>query len=94
VGLAAWLWREPWTLTVCYLVLSAVVLRQWHSRRDLIFYLVPAILGPLGEAICVYFGAWEYSQSSWLLPPWLPLGWGISVLFIYRITISVAPRNE
>jgi uncharacterized membrane protein YoaT (DUF817 family) len=90
VGLAGLLWRQPLVLTLCYVVLSALILWTWHSRGDLIFYVVPFVLGPLAEIVAVALGAWSYSQTAWLIPPWLPFAWGIAVLFVYRIARMVA----
>jgi hypothetical protein len=48
------------------------MLRKWHSRSDLMFYVVAFVLGPLGEIVAVSSGAWEYARPSYLIPMWLP----------------------
>ena len=94
VGLAGLLWSRPLVLTLCYIVLSAVILWGWHTKDDLVFYFVPFVLGPLGEIFVVAFGAWSYTEAAWLIPPWLPFAWGIAVLFVYRIALIVGPGKS
>jgi hypothetical protein len=84
--LLASLWNRPVTLTVCYGVISLVVLLKWHTNRYISIYLVAFILGSIAEAIAVYFGAWEYSKPFYLIPLWLPFVWGIAALLIINIS--------
>ena len=56
------LWHKPVTLTICYVVISIVVLMKWHTKSDLLFYFITFILGPLGESVAIYLGAWKYSR--------------------------------
>jgi hypothetical protein len=62
------------------------MLCRWHSRSDLIFYFVAFSLGPAGEVVAVYCGAWEYSKPFYLIPIWLPFLWGIAALFMKKIS--------
>jgi hypothetical protein len=84
--LVAILWNTPVILTVCYGVMSLVILLVWHTKRDLFFYFVAFILGSLGESIAIYFGAWKYSKPFYLIPLWLPFLWGIAALVVKNIS--------
>jgi hypothetical protein len=86
IGLVSLLWRNPLVLTGCYIGMSILVLYRWHTRSDLFFYCVAFVLGPTAEAVAVHSGAWEYSEPSFLIPLWLPLAWGIAVVFIKRFS--------
>ena len=59
----------------------------WHEKHDIIFFLVGAILGSLGELVCVNYGVWRYENPSFLgIPIWLPFVWGLSAVFIKRVS--------
>jgi hypothetical protein len=80
------LWNKPVVLTVCYAVISILILFKWHTIRNLYYYFVAFILGSIAESIAVYFGAWEYSKPFYLIPLWLPFVWGIAALLIKNIS--------
>ena len=84
VGLMGLLWRHPVRLTVTYGLLSAMLLWRWHAFSDVLYFALPAILGPLGEFVAISFGAWEYSLPLLNIPLWLPLAWGISGICLKR----------
>jgi uncharacterized membrane protein YoaT (DUF817 family) len=93
--LVASIWNRPVILTVCYGVISSVVLFKWHTNRDISIYLVAFILGSIAESVAVYFGAWEYSEPFYLIPLWLPFVWGIAALLIKNISETLLKiRNE
>jgi hypothetical protein len=83
--LASLLWQHPATLTLAYALLSLLLLLQWHSRSEVVYFGLAALLGPLGEFVAVSFGAWEYSLPWVNIPIWLPLAWGIAGLFLNKI---------
>ncbi len=85
IGLVSLLWQYPVTLTLIYALLSAVLLWRWHTFPDVIFFVLPAILGPLGEFVAISSGAWEYSLPLLNIPMWLPLAWGIAGLCLKKI---------
>ncbi len=79
-------WRDNLLLSALLVILGTVTLRFWHTKSDKMFFIVPAILGPSMEAVCIYFGAWAYSNPTFLIPVWLPLVWGIAGISIGRIS--------
>jgi len=84
--LAGIFWHEPVILAIFYVVISVIMLTKWHEKSDLIFYFVAFGLGPIGEAFAIYLGAWQYSKPFYLIPIWLPFLWGISALFVKKIS--------
>jgi hypothetical protein len=86
--LAGLLWKSPVLLTACYLVLTASMLAKWHTPADVVFFFLSFTLGPLGEIVAVSLGAWQYANSSFFIPMWLPFAWGISGLFLKK-TVEV-----
>ena len=88
--LASFLWRNPATLSACYIVLSAHMLARWHTRSDVAYFLLAFTLGPLGEIVAIHFGAWRYTEPTLLIPTWLPLAWGISGLFLKKATEAIS----
>jgi len=84
--LAGIFWHEPVILTVSYIFISVIMLTKWHKKSDLIFYFVAFSLGPIGEAFAIYLGAWQYTKPFYLIPIWLPFLWGISTLFIKKLS--------
>lgn len=85
IGLASLLWQRPLLLTVIYGLISAALLRRWRSYSEILYFVLPAVLGPLGEFVAISFGAWEYSLPLFNIPIWLPLAWGLSGLCLKKI---------
>ena len=90
IALTCLLWSHPVVLSACFVLISVLMLYRWHSKTDLLFYFVAFLLGPLGEAIAVRSGAWMYAEPSFLIPLWLPLLWGIAVLFFKKLCGALA----
>lgn len=85
VALTGLLWPRPVILTMAFALFSVLLLWRWHSRSDVAYFCLAMLLGPLGEFVAVGFGAWEYSRPWVNIPIWLPLAYGITGLFLYRI---------
>jgi hypothetical protein len=85
LSLASFLWRRPLALLLGLVAISVFMLHRWHGRADLFFYGTGFVLGPLGEAMAVYFGAWRYAKPQFLIPVWLPFLWGIASLLVKRL---------
>ncbi len=86
IALASALWEHPVKLTGCFVLVSILTLLKWHNRADVVAYVAAAVLGPLGEAFAIHYGAWAYTKSSLLVPLWLPLLWGVAGFFLRRFT--------
>ena len=91
---AGLLWRHPGFLFTIYLVTAAMLLYRWHTRADLFYFFVPFLLGPLGEIFAVGLGAWQYSKAALGVPLWLPLAWGIAMLFMKKTADALLNPQE
>jgi uncharacterized membrane protein YoaT (DUF817 family) len=74
-------------LLISLLILSWFIgVKFWHKKHDIYFFMIGAVIGPLGEIFCVYSGAWRYANPTFLgIPLWLPLAWGLAITLIKRI---------
>lgn len=79
------LWQDNITTTVLLLVIAVITLYFWRTPRELAYFFIPAIIGPLAETICIIFGAWAYSNPTFIIPIWLPLVWGIAGISMGRL---------
>ena len=93
IALASAFWRTPWFLLLAYVGLSTLMLWRWHGRDDVVFYFVPFVLGPLGELVAIYHGAWQYSKPMTLIPIWLPFAWGCAALYMKKTAEVLADRR-
>lgn len=89
IGLASLFWARPAVLTLLYIGLSAAMLYRWHEADDVVFYGLPFVLGPAGEAVAIYAGAWRYAEPLGLIPVWLPFAWGCAALYMKRTSEAV-----
>lgn len=86
VAAVSLLYKNNLLLTFVILAGWLVAVRLWHVKRDIYLFLSAAALGAAAEIIAVRFGAWQYSNPTLLgVPIWLPLLWGIAVVFIKRV---------
>src|SRR3972149_11446135 len=70
-------------LTILLLTVWLIGARFWYKKHDIYFFLVGAIAGPAGEIVAINFGAWSYANpSAYGIPLWLPILWGLGVVFI------------
>ncbi|OVE75132.1 hypothetical protein BVX95_00125 [archaeon D22] len=70
------LWENNPALSFSLGLILLVLLTNFHYKEDLFFIFLFALLGPVVEVICVYFGAWSYGNPTILdIPIWLPLGY-------------------
>ena len=69
-------------LSVCSICLLII---DGNKKTIRLFFLV-FILGPLAEALAIYFGAWDYSNPFILgVPLYLPFVWGNASIYIKRL---------
>ena len=86
VTCVASLWEYNLLLLVLMAVECGIALALWHTRIDICFFLVIAVLGSLAEAVFVYFGVWEYANPTILgVPIWFPLAFGTTGLIGGRL---------
>jgi hypothetical protein len=67
---------------------------KWHTKNDLLFYFITFLLGPIGESVAIYLGAWKYSKPLYLIPSWLPFLWGICALFLKHISETILTSGK
>jgi hypothetical protein len=76
------------TIAVVYTVFMISAVIFWHGERDILMFVVGAVLGTLGEYICMKLGFWHYHYplfKSVGLPLSLALAWGLSAVIVGRI---------
>lgn len=73
-------------LLVLLIMAWTIGIMVWHKKHDVIFFVVGAIVGTIGEIVCIHFGAWRYTNPTFLgVPIWLPFAWGLAIMLIKRI---------
>jgi hypothetical protein len=85
-------WKDIMILTASLSILSIIALWHYHKKNDVIVYLIGAMIGVSAESVCIYFGAWRYSNPTFLIPIWLPLVWGLAALVIRRFDLEIENR--
>ncbi|ODS37503.1 MAG: hypothetical protein A7315_03985 [Candidatus Altiarchaeales archaeon WOR_SM1_79] len=87
VFLIAFLWSDNALLLSISLLVCSIALYIWHREKsELLLFIMGAIFGPVVEVICIYYGAWSYSNPSFLgIPIWLPIAWGYAVVYLKGI---------
>ena len=93
IALVCLLWARPMVLALCFVVMSFLVLRRWHTRSDLFIYAVGFVLGPGGEMVAIHFGAWEYAEPFLLVPLWLPPVWGVAAVVMRRLAETLVGKQ-
>ena len=62
----------------------------WHQKEDIYCFVIAMILCPVGEIIFIHFGAYVYSNPSFLgIPIWLIPLYGLVVLLVRRLAYPV-----
>lgn len=80
------LWSNNLLLTTVLVASLLVGMKVWYKKYDIHFFIIGAIVGPLAEIVCIYFGTWTYANPSILgIPIWLPIVWGLATIIIKRI---------
>jgi len=66
------------------------VLLAWHSRRDVLFFLVVAVAGTAAELVFVRFGVWHYAHPAHFgIPAWFPIAFGSAAVIGARMVATV-----
>ena len=67
-------------------IMWLIGIKFWYKDYDIYFLLSGALIGTVGEIICIYFGVWKYANPTFLgIPIWLPLAWGLTTILIKRV---------
>ena len=84
-------WEYNLLLLVLMAVECGIALALWHTRLDICYFLVIAVLGSLAEAVFVFFGVWEYANPTILgVPIWFSLAFGTTGLIGGRLARTMA----
>ena len=95
IAVVARTWTNNGLTLILMGLLWIIALALWHKKHDLIRFLAAAVLGPVAEIIAIQYGAWYYSNPSFLgIPAWLPLLWGFAGVMIARITGTIIALVE
>ena len=92
VSFVAFLWKDVILLTASLLILTVFALRYFHKKADIFVFLLGGMMGASAESVCIYFGAWRYSNSTYLIPLWLPILWGLASLVIRRCSLEIEKK--
>jgi hypothetical protein len=80
------LYNSNLILTLFLIVYWMIGIKFWHKTQDLYFFITGAVVGPIGEIICIHFGVWHYANPTLFgIPIWLPFVWGLATILIKRI---------
>ena len=64
-----------------------LLIRGKHRKHDTIAFFFAAIIGPLMEMLLIRKGVWTYANPTiGGAPFWLPLLWGLSVMFLVKVS--------
>ena len=86
VACVSLLWRHNLPLLLVATTICGVSLARWHTRFDICFFLVIAVLGTMAEVVFVYFGVWRYANPTFMdVPIWFPLAFGTTGLIGGRL---------
>jgi len=75
-------------IAIVYGIFMLLAVIFWHGERDILVFFVGAVLGTVGEYICMELGFWQYHYPVFRsigLPISLPMAWGLSSVMIGRM---------
>lgn len=76
------------TIAIVYTMFMVPAVIFWHGERDILIFIIGAVLGTFGEYICMKLGFWVYHYPLFRsigMPISLPLAWGLSSVITGRI---------
>jgi hypothetical protein len=82
-------WKDSILLTFALLIMAIFSLSYFHTKTDFIVFTTVGIVASFAEAVCIYFGAWNYTNPTRLIPLWLPILWGLAAIIIRRFSLEV-----
>jgi len=64
-----------------------LALQIWHTREDIMLFVVAGICGAIAEIIAIHYGIWQYAHPDFLgIPIWLFPLWGYASVFLNRFS--------
>lgn len=82
-------------LTLLIIFLSFIALKIYFRKSDIYFYVIAAILGPIGEILAIRYGVWRYTNPTFLgIPLWLPFAWGAVVVLIRNVSLNFIKETK
>lgn len=92
------LWEDIILLTVTLFFLALIELSAIGSRKLAVVFFLCGIGGGIVEIVAVHFGAWNYTEPTFLnIPLWLLPGWGnagIIIVTLYKLLGNVEWLNK
>lgn len=89
----ALLWMEKISGVIAlYATFMLVIGALWHRDMEKTLFVVGAVLGTVGEYLCIQAGYWHYHNpffKSLGVDITLPLDWGLSAILIHRIAVRL-----
>ena len=85
------------TIAMVYSIFMLLAVIFWHGERDILIFVIGAVLGTLGEYICMKLGFWRYHFPFFRsigLPISLPLAWGLSAVIVGRVAGNWEVRDS
>ncbi len=95
-GVALFLMQKTYIVITLYAMMMIITFSLWRRESDIGIFLVGAVLGAVGEFICIQLGYWNYYQPmfvEWGVDITLPIDWGLSAVIINRIASTGARRR-
>ena len=79
-------------VAIVLLIPSIYLVTRPHRRKhDTIAFFFAAIVGPVMEMLLIRKGVWTYANPTiGGAPLWLPLLWGLSVMFLIKVSRWIA----
>lgn len=82
-------------LTVLVIIITLTYFKFLYKNHDIFLFLTGTAIGVCGEIVFIHFGAWQYTNPSFLgVPLWLPFAWGFTVMVIRNIAESLAEISK
>lgn len=80
-------WENNVNALLMLLVGWGIAIQIWHTKQDVMLFVVAAVCGPVAEMICIYVGVWQYANPDFLgIPIWLFPLWGFASVFLNRFS--------
>jgi hypothetical protein len=88
------LWNYNILLTVVLLLVGIIMLKLINSKDQVITFIFCGFFGATAETLAIYFGVWNYSNSSFFgIPIWLAPLWGIAAIFMSNLNKQIKELN-